>query len=224
MNDQHLDQLLTQKQERLSALMDGELDASAREATIDTLLKDPQARQSWQRHHLISDTLHRNLPSAIDNEFAARVKAAIKDEPTILAPMKRDTSLFTRRVAGLAVAASVAVVGVLSVQFMVQNDDFLPLQHQMAAQEPTTQAPISTAMQGSIPHSLPRSGIQLVEQKGGTAPSRRQPDLGKYLLDHNQQAARSVQGVIPYARIVTYPNTARNQAQAQAQAQAQGQR
>ena len=35
------------------------------------------------------------------------------------------------------------------------------------------------------------------------------PHLNKYLVNHNQQAAQVVQGVVPYARIVAYPNSQR---------------
>lgn len=205
MNEQNL--------EKLSALMDGELDAPSREVAIDTLLKDSSARQRWQRHHFISDALRRNLPRTVDHDLAAKVMAALKDEPTILAPPRREASSITRRVTGLAVAASVAVVGVLSVQFMYQSDGLVQPQGQIA-QGPMTQELAAKGFQ----RPGTQKGIQLVEQTQSTQTSpRAQPNLGKYLLDHNQQTARSVQGVIPYARIVTYPNTVHRQDQAQGQ-------
>lgn len=201
-----------QTDEKLSALVDGELDASGREAAINALLKNAAARQRWERHHLISDALRHNLPHVVDKQLAARVTTALKDEATILAPRRREISSFSRRFAGLAVAASVATIGVLGVQFMYQNDGLVQPQGQIAQTPSQLPAKKQFALSGSS------SGVQLVEQKAHTQiDPRMQQNLGKYLLDHNQQTARGVQGVTPYARIVTYPNTAsikdRNQEQ-----------
>lgn len=202
MSDQKLDQEL----ETLSALVDGELDGAGRETAINLLLKDSAARQRWQRHHLISDALRRNLPHAIDKDFSSRIMRALQDEPTILAPRRRTTGGFGRRIAGLAVAASVAAMGVLGVQFMYQHDALAPPQDQIA-QLPANKSGTGMASTGAV---------QLVEQK---APLRLDPrvqqNLAKYLLDHNRQTARSVQGVVPYARIVTYPNTSTSQGKVQ---------
>lgn len=204
----------TQNLDKISALMDGELDTSEREVAIDILLQEPTAREHWQRHHLISDTLRRHLPRTLDQDLAASVMAAIKDEPTILAPAQgRKRSPLSRRIAGLAVAASVAVFGVLGVQFIYQSDNMLPPQGQVA-QLPTVKIPAGQVFQ---PPGIP-GGVQLVDDSRGTpAGNRMPPNLDKYMLNHNQQTARGVQGMIPYARIVTYPNTLDSKQQAQEQ-------
>lgn len=203
-----------QTDEKLSALVDGEVNAPEREQAINALLKNAAARKRWERHHLISDALRRNLPYTVDRQLAGRVTAALKDEATILAPRRRETSSFSRNFAGLAVAASVAAIGVLGVQFMYQNDGLVQPQGQMA-QMPSQTKP-STNKQFAL--SGPSSGVQLVGQKARThIDPRVQQNLSKYLLNHNQQSARGVQGVVPYARILTYPNTARIQDRNQAQ-------
>lgn len=188
-----------QPDERLSTLLDGELDHTERSSALDTLIKDDALRQRWERYHLISDAMKRNLPRAIDNQLASRVMDALQDEPTVLAPPKRTGSSLGQRMAGLAVAASVAAVAVLGVQFMYQEDN------QGAAQQQMAKVPVRK--------DLIRPDVQLVQQPTHTHQQlkRFHPQLNKYLLDHNQQAARVVQGVMPYARIVTQPEIKRQQ-------------
>ncbi len=65
--------------ERLSSLIDGELDDTQRRHAMDALDSDAEARDRWERFHLASDALHGNLPDAIDPRFASRVMAAIED-------------------------------------------------------------------------------------------------------------------------------------------------
>ena len=40
--------------DRISALMDGELDEREAAETIDTLVNDAQARDAWRAYHLLS--------------------------------------------------------------------------------------------------------------------------------------------------------------------------
>jgi len=215
--------------ERISALMDGELDESTRRVTADELLNKDEARNTWARYHLISDTLRQHLPAGMDRQFSSRVMAALEDEPTVLAPSTSQASPLARRLAGLAVAASVAAVAVMGVQFMYQQDGQVPA-GQMA-QAPNSASPSNTP--GNVlPKALSanqafaRAQIQqnvqtvtqtmnptpikpqLAQQRPSPLAQRFHPNLNKYLVDHNQQAARlAVQGAMPYARIVAQPNT-----------------
>ena len=201
--------------ERISALMDGELDEQLHHSTADELLNKDEARETWSRYHLISDTLRQQLPNGIDNQFSSRVMAALDDEPTVLAPPAARTSTLTQRLAGLAVAASVAAVAVMGVQFIYQEDGQAPVEQ--IAKTSTTSLP-NTSLANRVPTSqalaqaAARQNIQTVTQSMNPAkpalPAKRfPPNLNKYLVDHNQQTARAaVQGVMPYARIVAQPN------------------
>lgn len=203
--------------EHISALVDGELDEQERHAAVDALLSQSDARKSWGRYHLIGDALRRSLPHTIDNGFSARVMAALEDEPTVLAPRARPLSHLGQRLAGLAVAASVAAVAVLGVQFMYQQDEGAPIQPM--AQAPTGLSPMpqrniaQATMQSQIQSTI-HPNIQTVTQSAGPVAripatvNHFNPRLNKYLVDHNQLASRAImQGVIPYARIVAYPNS-----------------
>lgn len=215
--------------ERISALLDGELDEPEHRKAVDELLTHDNKRALWGRYHLIGDTLKRNLPKGMDHEFSSRVMASLESEPTVLAP--RPQASWGQRAAGLAVAASVAAVAVLGVQFMYQQDGNIPAQQ--VAQLPTKLSPMQMQQQNvaraniqplirpSIQPSL-RANIQTVTQNSGLASlppnvsKHRYSRLNKYLIDHNQQASGAVmQGVIPYARIVAYPNSHHTLTQAQ---------
>ncbi len=208
--------------EKISALVDGELDKQECQTAVNELLNDDAKRTAWGRYHLIGDTLKRSLPLGIDHGFSSRVMAALDSEPTVLAPPRQTHSSWGQRAAGLAVAASVAAVAVLGVQFMYQQDGQAPTQ-QLAKlptklspiqmqQQKVARAKIQQSIQPSLQSSL-RANIQTVTQTSVLAnpPSRltarEYSRLNKYLVDHNQLASGAVmQGVIPYARIVANPN------------------
>ncbi len=214
--------------ERISALVDGELDKQEHQASVDELLAHGENRKAWGRYHLIGDALKRSLPGGMDHGFSSRVMAALDNEPTVLAPPPPTKSSWGQRVAGLAVAASVTAVAVLGVQFMYQQDGqtLAP----QTAQVPASLSPVAqsqqniaraSARQSSVQQSL-QANIQTVTRSSSTvsrAPGplkQIHPRLNRYLVDHHQQAPRAaVQGMIPYARIVAYPNSHRILMQAQ---------
>jgi sigma-E factor negative regulatory protein RseA len=232
-----------QSGERISSLMDGGLDDSVDvESCLDHLVENKEASHCWERYHLIGDALKRNLPPVIDNQLASRVMAELESEPTVLAPSR--TKLFLgKQMAGLAVAASVATVAVLGVQFMYKEDVTAP-----SPQVAQIQGSPLLASKVPVNKELFRSDIQTVTQTMNPVNPRSQqltqplaqpltqqhpaqilkqyhPNINKYLLNHNQRAARGVvQGVTPYARIITYPDMeriARQQNYLQSQSQTQ---
>jgi sigma-E factor negative regulatory protein RseA len=197
--------------EKISALVDGELDDFGQQAAISALSRDESQRQRWERYHVISDTLQRNMAPAMDPQFSTRVMQALESEPAILVPKPKKSqetpsgqSSWTRRVAGLAVAASVAMIGVFGVQTMNQQNP---------AMAPTMSGqPIAKL---SIPQGKPQLAQQVAESTSplSQADAAHQRYLGqhlnKYLVDHSQRAAQArVQGVMPYARIITFPTNA----------------
>ncbi len=158
--------------ERLSSLLDGELDDTQQRHAIDALGGDAKARERWERFHLAGDALHGNLAEAIDPRFASRVMAAIDDEPAILAPSPRPSSASTphtpapsrlsKRFAGLAVAASVAAIAVMGVESLYHEDPAAPLDQQAAKNTQNTSPPseyIRLAKQPSLPAATPLASV-----------------------------------------------------------------
>lgn len=75
--------------DRLSALLDGDLEEQATQAVFDRLQRDPELRQDWAAYCLIGDVLRGERPNAPD--LVSRVMAGLDNEPTVLAPAARTT-------------------------------------------------------------------------------------------------------------------------------------
>ena len=167
--------------DRISALMDGELEDTAAAQTIDTLTQDREALESWRMYHLISDALRDT--QVLSAGFAARVAAQLAREPTVLSTRSLKSARTEpprRALAWAAGVAAVALVGWLG--FAPQQTAVAPL-----AKAPTAQAPKSTAS--------PQIKPAIVPLPSGT---------NDYLLAHQGFSPRvSLQGMVPYVRTVS---------------------
>ncbi|MBD1389996.1 anti-sigma factor [Neiella sp. HB171785] len=113
---------MTDKFERVSALVDEQLD----DKMIDALLDDPELQDQWARHHRVSDAVRGDDVSLLSTDFAASVSAAIEQEPTVLAPKPAKAKSTVkvpgkvvrmfRQVGQYAIAATVAAVAIVGVQ------------------------------------------------------------------------------------------------------------
>jgi len=140
-----------QLDEAISALIDGELDNESdrefRQKLIEKICSETALKERWTQYHLISDSLCNNLPSDIFLDLSQRVLASIENEPCYTLPdseivtdhrvidaaqrFTRQASdqsgnlsrrqLLMKRVAGFAIAASVATVALVSYQIGVQQ-------------------------------------------------------------------------------------------------------
>ncbi len=130
-------------------------------------------------------------------------------------------SLLGRKMTGLAVAASVAVVAVLGVQNLYHADDTAPSVAPMAkasaehsSQRSSRQEIARATLPGvtrdvqtvNTPLAPARPQIQMPNRLSSQMRQTVHPNLHSYLMDHNRQAARVVVGVMPYARMVTSPH------------------
>jgi len=165
--------------ERISTLMDGELDDRAAAQLIAVLGADREALEAWRAYHLIGDALRAN--PLLTEGLTARVAQRIAQEPAVLAPRRFRPQPRTWY-AMAASAAGVALVGWLA--FGTHEDPVAPV-----AQAPAPAAATRVALPSKppVPQVLPLpSGM---------------PD---YLLAHQAFSPRvSLQGVAPYARTVS---------------------
>lgn len=171
-----------QKREMLSSVIDGE--TTIDDKLIDEINADEALRAHWQRYHLIRDVLTHHLPEQGAVDVSAGVMAALRDEPTILAPRrKRISHKVMKQAAGLAVAASVATVAVMSVQTM------------QVAKQDTAGTSIARIEQPAIdPSAIAQARLrnQAIQSK-----------LSGYLVNHNEYSVSArMQGMMPYMRIV----------------------
>jgi len=92
--------------EKLSALMDGELDEVETSAALARLRSCEDYRQHWSDYHLIGDALRGG--DKLELDLTARVMEALLDEPVVLAPPRRNEQSQSGLQRTLAMAASVA--------------------------------------------------------------------------------------------------------------------
>lgn len=167
--------------EQLSALVDDELADHEQALLLKQLAADPGLQSRLSRYQLVSDALHSHLPQRIDPAFHTRVQAALGDAPPLRAGGSGVRSLL-KSAMGVAMAASVAVVAVLSLQAIRnQNPDETPV----LASAPDTDG--GTYLRADLP----------------PPPAPLAQGLDVYLVNHNEYAVnRSMQGMLPYVRLV----------------------
>ncbi|MFV1973226.1 MAG: sigma-E factor negative regulatory protein [Thiohalobacterales bacterium] len=172
--------------EQLSALIDDELAEPEQALLTRRVGTDAELHRRLARYQLISDAMRNQLPDRIDPAFTARVQAAVRDESTQTSSMpgSRRLAALLKPVAGLAVAASVAVVAVLSLQSVREDPAALPA---------VASAPSSADF------------IRADNTPAPTIRPRTDKNLDIYLVNHNEYAVnRGMHGMLPYARIISH--------------------
>jgi len=106
--------------EQLSACLDGELPESELDLLLKRFERDSELRETLGRYSLITQALQAKQPAAASAQFASRVMTAIEGEAAASPALKKRATAnamrWLRPVAGLAVAAGVATVAILSLQ------------------------------------------------------------------------------------------------------------
>ncbi len=121
------------KFETVSSLVDN---YQSNDAVYDELIKDNHMSETWQRYHLIGDSLRDELPESLNMDLSANIANAIAEEPTVLAPIakpslgeqvKSKVVQFVKPFGQVAIAASAAGLMVIGVQQNVaQNESIIP--------------------------------------------------------------------------------------------------
>lgn len=165
--------------DRLSALMDGELDDKSAAEVIDALGRDREAIQTWRIYQLISDAMRESR--VLSEGFTARLAARLAAEPTVLAPRARVPGFApeSRRWFVVSAAASVlAAVGLVGWLAFAPHPQVTPTPAPVAQAQPVTE---------TKPAIVP-------------LPSA----ANDYLLAHQGFSPRvSLQGMAPYVRTVS---------------------
>ena len=130
--------------EKLSALIDGELDSEVH-AHLAKLRADSELRAAWDVYHLIGDCLRGHAGA----EIAPRVFARLREEPTVLAPPQARSA--ARRISryGMYAAASMAAVAIVAWTAFPSWHDGAQLAESNVA-----------ATQNVVPVSLPASEVE----------------------------------------------------------------
>lgn len=171
---------------QVSSFMDGEVTHDEVAMLCKRMASDPELKDRWRDYHIISDALKQQLPQQANIDLSGRISDALDSEVAYDTGKPVVKSGLAKRVSGFAVAASVAVLGVVAVTNMTsQNSAVSPIPLAKTMTE-TNVAQVSN-----------------VASDAGSANNVMDPRLNKYLVDHSEYAvSASVQGMLPYARIV----------------------
>jgi len=170
--------------ERLSELMDGELNDSSIDGELDRIEGDPQNEAIWASYHLIGDVLRGEVVTV--GGIGQRVHVVLANEPTILAPRPRKRHRFTQRLV-LPLAASVCGVAVVAWLALSNNSAISPVNN------------------AGTPEMLAASP-EIVQRAEATEAD----SISEYLMAHQQfSPSTAMQGVVPYVRTVSSGDGAR---------------
>ena len=124
--------------DRISALMDGELDERTAAETLQALGR-AEALEAWRTYHLIGDAMRETGP--LSAAFSERTLARIAVEPTILAPGR--IAREPRKWVALSAAASLAAVALVGWLAFAPQQTSAPLAQ---APSPKSLAPAKPAL------------------------------------------------------------------------------
>lgn len=191
--------------QRLSALVDGELDAEAVRAACADWHDGGEVRVNWHAYHLIGDVLRSDALASDarhDERFLRRLRERLAAEPAVLAPQPlasvapaaRRQSARWKWLAPAAVAAGfMAVASVL-----VVTRGTLPTTGGEGAVLASATAPARTVMATAAPV---RAAAPVVAGEGLVAPQAvvdrqfvRDPRLDRYLAAHMEFGGSSALG------------------------------
>ncbi|MDP1718501.1 MAG: sigma-E factor negative regulatory protein [Burkholderiales bacterium] len=164
--------------EKLSALIDGELDDQEMERQLALLKQNNDAQDSWEMFNLIGDTLRGD--SRISPDFSRRIAERLALEPTMLAPQRRAAKNGVRY--AMSIAASLAAVSVVAWVAFSNN-------------------PLTAPGSPASVHLAGPASAQL-------ASINSQGQMNEYLLAHQGfSPSTAIQGVVPYIRSVSVSPT-----------------
>lgn len=175
--------------ERVSALMDGEVEGADVEVVIERVIKEQEARSCWSTYHLISDAFRNEY--LLSRDIVPKVGLRLAQEPTILAPRARRDVISRMRTHAFSAAASVAAVAIVG---------WLAFGNNPLAPEPAAVTVASLPPQASSSGSAAGLTLQPVALDG---------NVKAYLFAHQEYSpATQMQGVAPYVRTVSeVPNS-----------------
>ena len=211
---------MSDRDEKLSSLLDDYRHTDEDRAVLDQLQGDVNQQYTLRRYQMIGNVMRNEISDTIDIDFEARIKSRIAQEPNLHVSGGVTTdksskapgglwSILFKPVAGLAVAATVAIVTVSSLQIQqpsgsdnagvgVASIDSSKAKVEQLASTPVIINPLRVSGKG-----------QNVTTPSGTTwkIKRSKPDmqskLNTYLINHNEYS-NSMQGIIPQARVVGF--------------------
>lgn len=178
--------------EHLSSLMDGEISRESGMFLTRRLSSDDALCETWERYHLIRDCIRQPGGKLVVSGLSEKLNAKLASEDTPTVSMRR-TRQWIKPVAGLAIAASVALMAI--VVTAPQQEVQPGMTADPALAQPANQPFVS-------PNNLPLAPVSqpVSYSSDGQSGNAR---LNAYLLRHNQMARTAGrQGFVSFVPIV----------------------
>jgi negative regulator of sigma E activity len=180
-----------QDKEGVSALLDDEVSGPDLERILAGLRRDEELRGALARYRLISASLRGEDRILVPPGFADAVAQRLAGEPTVLAPPPRPAPRWGRAAAGVAIAASVALVAIGLLPGTQPGVTGTPGVASVA--EPPAEEQVAAFRVASSQPAAPIDELQA------------QRRLSRYLAEHNEFASRGgANGFMSYTTFVTY--------------------
>jgi len=192
-----------ESKEYLSSFMDGEVSQETGRFLVRRLGADGEWRKTWARYHLVRDCLRHQDGKLAHNELSSRVRQALSGEPDVKVRRSIGKAGWFKPIAGAAVAASVALVAIMTVSTETPEGSTAPANEisQVAPAKPFVSPNPSRLTPVSQPVNL-SGGLRQNNQKFNT-----------YLLRHYQmtEEAGGGRGFVSFVPIVVTHNVSRDE-------------
>ena len=197
--------------EKLSLLLDDYTDENI-DAVLDEVTADVNLQYRMRRYQMIGEVMRHELPEAIDTDFHHEVMAKIKgqaqssattatESTTATASLPLTARTWFRPFAGVAVAASVALVTIALWQPLQQGMD--PQDGGLASADQQKIQQLGEQLQGSAVQASSRVQTDGMRWKLEEESPVLQQKLNAYLVNHTEYS-NSMQGLIPQARVAGF--------------------
>jgi len=193
---------MSERDERLSALVDNALDSRELNEFMQDLKRDPvEDAERMQRYRIIRDVMADDLSEVSLMDISAAVQRVIEQEDALQVTVDRPSArLFNfpalaKPLTGMAIAASVAMVTVVAVRTVNVDSESEPVQAVANVnQQPIT--PINPAIAQQV-RAASTNASQLTRLRSS--------QLSEYMMNHSGYAGQaSVPGMMPYVRVIGF--------------------
>lgn len=200
-------QISEKELELISRSLDENLSELEKRRLNQKILSKEDGAQAWTRYHAVSAVMRKQFPSQLDKDFSQRVMQVIEndssqEEAPVQTGLHRAKST-VKQVAGLAVAASVAAVSVMSYQYfnkpVVDPNAVISAEINLPAQvQPATPSTIQ-----SLPVEFTPANLSSEQQNSLTVPEVEEniyfQQINPYIQEHS--GFGSQRNMTPYSII-----------------------
>ncbi|MDA8421571.1 MAG: sigma-E factor negative regulatory protein [Pseudomonadota bacterium] len=187
--------------QKISELLDDELSTSDSRVVLEGIMEDRELRGVWERYHLIRAAMHRELDVIMRPAIADRIGAVVASANVVSMPRamayRRAMPRMARLAAGLAIAASVATVAIVSLQ--------PPKEGSRTAVQ--ARASAGRAADRRLAAASLAAGVRQSPAGARTERASYQDALNAFLVEHGEVTPPAgMNGMMSFVRVVGYRN------------------